>query len=225
LKHRNSSQHHLEKASIAVTTSFDITKQKTAPEPSQFSNDQSNLVLDSPTEMEPAEDGALETNSWKAPAYLPPPEPKWQMISPSQKTPSTASSYQSSYRKRSPSLASSSRTHFTRQSDDSDDLDIPNNKMTPVEISIARQISMSRQQRKLLQPLRTGPSPSPSPGTGTGTGRRPSRPTPVVTVGQNERLAKTKTATPTLVNPPEMLGSNLALPQNRRSERIVLEGA
>ncbi|KAI3329052.1 hypothetical protein HD806DRAFT_530459 [Xylariaceae sp. AK1471] len=233
LKHSGHRSHppHPEKSTVAVST----MEQETVSIPHQFSNDQSHLVLDSPTEVEPAGYDAIKTQTWKPSSHHLPPEPKWQMISPSQKTPSTASSYTSSYRKRSPSVASSALTHITRQSEDSDDasyLDIANNggnkAMTPAEISIARQISMSRQQRKLLQPLRTGQGPSPSPSPG----RRPSHASPArtspmtgVAVGQNGRLAETKMATPTLVHPPETLDSQLALAQHRRSERIVLEGA
>ncbi|KAI8635284.1 hypothetical protein F5Y19DRAFT_6645 [Xylariaceae sp. FL1651] len=201
-----------------------------------FSNDQSNLVLDSPTEIEPVTYDAVKTQPLKPAAHHLPPEPKWQMISPSQKTPSTASSSTSSYRKRSPSLASSSRTQTTQYSQDFDEPssypeNTPNSglKLTPVEISIARQISMSREQRKLLQPLRTGLSPSPSASPG---GSKPSRGSPArtspmagVAMGQNERLVETKTSTPTLVHPPETLDPQLLLAQHRKSEWIVLEGA
>lgn len=89
----------------------------------------------------------------------------------------------------------------------------------PMEISVARQISISRQQ-----PVRAGvvvtsisASASPSPS------RRPSAGMPGAEKG---RIAKTKTSTPTLVHPPDMLDPRLAqLPQHRRSERVVLEDA
>ncbi|GAW21567.1 hypothetical protein ANO14919_110900 [Xylariales sp. No.14919] len=222
--------HHDEKRGIAVTVHSDTTEQNTPPQPHQFNNDQSNLILDSPSEIESVDDEVITSQVWKPVAYQLPPEPKWQMISPSQNTPSTASSYTSSNRKRSPSLASS---HITRPSEDSDDASYLHNmsnsgaKMTPVELSIARQISMSREQRKLLQPLRTGPPPPP-----VSSGRRPSRASPArtspmtgVAVGESGRIAETKTSTPTLVHPPDMLDSHLTLAQHRRSERVVLEDA
>ncbi|GAP90391.1 hypothetical protein SAMD00023353_4900390 [Rosellinia necatrix] len=226
---------HYETPGIAVTTDSAATEQEPLPiPPPQFSNDQSSLILDSPTEIDSEGHEAIAWQVWKPITYQAPPEPKWQMISPSQKTPSTASSYTGSYRKRSPSLASSARTHITRPSDDFDDRSTPdsignsdgNSKMTAVEISIARQISISRQQRKLLQPLRTGSSPSTSP-------RRkpphasPARTSPMAgkTVGESGRIAETKTSTPTLVHPTGFLDPQLTLAQHRKSERVVLEDA
>ncbi|KAI1747938.1 hypothetical protein F4782DRAFT_518984 [Xylaria castorea] len=253
-------QHHHEKPGIAVTIDSHTTEREPSPSPRQFSNGQSHLILDSPTDIEPEGDDATAAaipwqQAWRpATNYQPPPEPKWQMISPSQKTPSTASSYasSSSHRKRSPSLASSSRTHITQPSEDFvvDDTTTtishhPDGKMmTPVEISIARQISMSRQQRHmLLQPLRTGnamppppllPLPSVSVSLGSssssGSGRKQSTshmPPGVVAVGEPGRIAETKMSTPTLVHPPDLLDPHnvVLLAQHRRSERIVLEDA
>lgn len=249
LKHsRHPSPHHHEKPGIAVTTdSYTAERESSSPSPRHFSNDQSNLILDSPTSDN--DDGAaIPWQAWKPTTnHHLPPEPKWQMISPSQKTPSTASSYAS--RKRSPSLASSSRTHLTQPSDvDFDDQQhySPDGKlMTPVELSIARQISISRQQRNmLLQPLRTGTTvlpvslPSVSVSPNAAAARKQSvaspasasssrMPPPLVPVGEPGRIAETKTSTPTLVHPPDLLDPhNVALlAQHRRSERIVLEGA
>ncbi|RYC58891.1 hypothetical protein CHU98_g7324 [Xylaria longipes] len=251
LKHsRRPSHPHYEKPGIAVTTDVSTTERESSPSPRQFSNDQSNLILDSPTDIEiedHAAHAATPWQTWKPTNYQPPPEPKWQMISPSQKTPSTASSYASSQRKRSPSLASSSRTHVTQLSEDFDD-HADGKTMTPVEISIARQISISRQQRNmLLQPLRTGnamppppppplPLPSVSVSPSSGSGRKQSTlsspasrmpPPAVVPAGEPGRIAETKTATPTLVHPPDLLDPHniVQLAQHRRSERIVLEDA
>ncbi|KAI8946909.1 hypothetical protein F4801DRAFT_582938 [Xylaria longipes] len=251
LKHsRRPSHPHHEKPGIAVTTDVSTTERESSPSPRQFSNDQSNLILDSPTDIEiedHAAHAATPWQTWKPTNYQPPPEPKWQMISPSQKTPSTASSYASSQRKRSPSLASSSRTHVTQLSEDFDD-HADGKTMTPVEISIARQISISRQQRNmLLQPLRTGnamppppppplPLPSVSVSPSSGSGRKQSTlsspasrmpPPAVVPAGEPGRIAETKTATPTLVHPPDLLDPHniVQLAQHRRSERIVLEDA
>ncbi|KAI1128127.1 hypothetical protein F5Y10DRAFT_180957 [Nemania abortiva] len=240
---RHQSPHHHEKPSIAVTSHPDTVEQQARPLVSRFNNDQSNLILESPVDIE-MEPGTPETHeavswqAWKPSPHQLPPEPKWQMISPSQKTPSTASSNTSSYRKRSPSLASSARTQTTQMTEDFDDVSYPDStsstssnshmKMTPVEISIARQISVSRQQRKLLQPLRTGAAATPAVPS-ISPNRKPSHTSPVrmptVAVGENGRIAETKTSTPTLVNPPELLDPHLALAQNRRSERIVLEEA
>ncbi|KAI0972750.1 hypothetical protein F4678DRAFT_471699 [Xylaria arbuscula] len=224
---------HHERPGIAITTHSNVVERERTPSPPRFSNDQSNLILDSPGETESENEATTTRNAWKPTAYHPPPEPKWQMISPSQKTPSTASSHASSYRKRSPSLASSSHTHLTRASEDSDDASAylkGGAKMTPVEISIARQISVSRQQRKLLQPLHTGMPPLPPPPPVAA--RRPSHatspartsPMAAVAVSESGRIAETKTSTPTLVHPPNLLDPQ-QFAQHRRSERIVLEDA
>lgn len=249
--HRHKSHKQPDGQGIGAAMRSDEGTQETVPESSHFSNDQSNLILDSPTEMEEPEGyDTIKSKAWKPiTTYHASPEPKWQMISPSsssQKTPTTASSYTSSHRKRSPSLLSSSRTQITVQTEDfSDDAsssypDGNTTKMTPVEISIARQISISRQQRKLLQPLHTGPSPSPSTSASSGSRRpshanaSPARTSPMVgamvgvagaAVGEKGRIAETKTSTPTLVHPPDTLGTPLALAQLRRSEQIILEGA
>ncbi|KAI1151978.1 hypothetical protein F4825DRAFT_337042 [Nemania diffusa] len=237
LKHARRPSHHHENPGVIVTAHSNIIKQDARPLVSRFNNDQSSLILDSPVDVEPPSPEAITLQSWKPVAHQLPPEPKWQMISPSQKTPSTASSNTSSYRKRSPSLASSSRTQATQLSEDFDGALSPDStvgsisigsgtsvKMTPVEISIARQISVSQQQRKLLQPLRTGVAPTPSPG------RKQSHTSPVrlpggVAVGESGRIAETKTSTPTLVHPPDLLDTHLAIAQHRKSERIVLEEA
>lgn len=254
LKPPTQSFHHdIERPGIAVTADPHVIERETSPSPPRFSNDQSNLILDSPSEIESdGDEGTVTREAWKPASYRLPPEPKWQMISPSQKTPSTASSnISSSYRKRSPSLASSAHTHITRASEDLDDRPpssayLKNSttsngataKMTPAEISIARQITVSRQQRKMLQPLRTvmpptAPAPAP-PSSASSSGRRPSHPSPArsspMTGVPREpgRIAETKTSTPTLVTPPDSLDPNqqyAARAQYRRSERIVLEDA
>jgi hypothetical protein len=176
---------------------------------SNFGPGQSALILDSPTS-----DSAPEVVV-KEPLKPAIPEPSWQILSPPS---STTSSSAGSYRKRSPSSASSVQTHVTQPSIDESD---PNLK-SAVEISIARQISISQQQRQLLQPLKTdisrpgGRETSPA---GSG-GKSPVR---KLTVGKNERLGEAKSATPTLIHPGEKFDSPLA--QHRKSERIVVEGA
>jgi hypothetical protein len=89
-----------------------------------------------------------------------------------------------------------------------------------VEISIARQISVSHQQRKMLHPLKSNPSV-----------RRRGDSNPMAPAGayipieKNERLAETKTATPVLVHPRgELAHSPDTWQMHRKSERVILEG-
>jgi hypothetical protein len=87
-----------------------------------------------------------------------------------------------------------------------------------VEVSIARQISISRQQRKLLKPFRERAS--------SRTGSADTTPhiaSSSISTGENKRLAATKTGTPTIIHPEDDPDS----PQRiyRRSERVILEGA
>ena len=96
-----------------------------------------------------------------------------------------------------------------------------------VENSIRRQISMSQQKREMLRPQHLKASPLAT----SYSGRKDASPqgvgiarnvVPRMVVGQNERLAETKTSTPTLVHP----GAEGQFPlNNRKSERIVLETA
>ncbi|KAK8090895.1 hypothetical protein PG994_000400 [Apiospora phragmitis] len=189
-------------------------------------------------------------------------EPKWQMMNASsQQPPMSGASSITSSRKRSPSSISSAQTHITKPSVDSEilkDLTPTISNTTPtiqsseerqqqqispagsagmsaVEQSIARQISVSREQRRMLKPLQTtfGSGPRPQyrrgsgPGSsGSGSGKVPLHisplPTPKIAMGQNERLAETKLLTPTLVTPRETEETKLL--EHRKSERIVLEG-
>ncbi|KAJ9138891.1 hypothetical protein NKR23_g8163 [Pleurostoma richardsiae] len=178
-------------------------------EDSPFSPEQSRLVLDSPSE--PDED-TIVLQPLK-PAIS---EPQWQMVSPpASAAPSTTVSNASSStpKKSAPSSASSAQTPATQPSVDIDEPDTA--LKTAVEVSIARQISISRQQRQLLRPLQTSLSQRGPRGASPGaTGPK---------LGRNERLNETKYSTPTLVVPQETLDSQLA--QHRRSERVVLEAA
>ena len=172
-----------------------------------FNQNESSLVLDSPTEME--EEEVIVSKPFR-PAIQ---EPEWEMISaPS----STASSM-----KKSPSSASSVQTHVTRPSVDVaiDEADAA--LKSAVEISIARQISISRQQRQLLRPLQTNASSLQARGRMAS----PNKPgvSPVNKLTRDERIQETKFSTPTLVHPRETLDSQLQ--QHRKSERIVLEAA
>lgn len=91
-----------------------------------------------------------------------------------------------------------------------------------VEISIARQISVSRQQRKMLRPLQRQQSWR-TP-TNSSANSVVSDTLEEIPVGKNERLSQTKTATPRLVNPRNLLGSPDELLVNRKSELVILEG-
>ncbi|KAL7963070.1 hypothetical protein V8C34DRAFT_269103 [Trichoderma compactum] len=88
-----------------------------------------------------------------------------------------------------------------------------------VEISIARQISVSRQQRKMLAPMNRSASR-----------RNPGEPAPDaasnIKLDKNKRLVETRTAVPVLVHPASR--ANTAQGGGggyRKSSRVVLEGA
>lgn len=172
-----------------------------------FNQNESSLVLDSPTEMEDEE--VIVSKPFR-PAIQ---EPEWEMISaPS----STASSM-----KKSPSSASSVQTHVTRPSVDVTIDEADAVLKSAVEISIARQISISRQQRQLLRPLQTNASSLQARGRMAS----PNKPgvSPVNKLARDERIQETKFSTPTLIHPRETFDSQLQ--QHRKSERVVLEAA
>ncbi|KAL2023086.1 hypothetical protein VTK56DRAFT_3996 [Thermocarpiscus australiensis] len=140
---------------------------------SQFGPEESALGLNSPQSIpsssegknddeEPPEGRHLPTRVLAPPQKPSPPEPQRQMTSPPSSTSSSSSA--------SPSSADSATTKrsaassaSTRPSSSLDDNDMPSASIAvdeddaalkaAVEISIARQISVSRQQRKLLRPL------------------------------------------------------------------------
>jgi hypothetical protein len=85
-----------------------------------------------------------------------------------------------------------------------------------VEISIARQISVSRQQRKMLHPLKSNPSVRHRKnGSPHGAG--------YIHIEKDERLSETNSSTPTLVHPRELTHSPDAYHMNRKSEMVILE--
>ncbi|KAL0944300.1 uncharacterized protein CTRU02_202187 [Colletotrichum truncatum] len=174
-----------------------------------FGPEQSGLLLGSPTDDQESEEIHL-TEQLKPTIY----EPEWQMITPSESTaPSSgAPSAAPSAKDRSPASVSSAYTHVTKPSLDESEPD--DALRAAVEISIARQISISRQQRRMLRPLKTQ--------TARVAGS-PSIKSPVaaITVGRNERLSSTKSSTPTLISPGETFEQQIA--QNRKSERIIVE--
>ncbi|KAI0017268.1 hypothetical protein F4780DRAFT_614983 [Xylariomycetidae sp. FL0641] len=199
-----------------------VTQERDQSRPTQpfyFSNNSSTLILESPTDLEDEEPEfeIIRTGTFQSSLPRRQPSPKWQMMSPSSASAESSSSVASD-RRRSPSSTSSAHTHVTQPSQDYDDPHFvaDTSKMNPVEISIARQISVSHQQRKMLRPLRTG-SPA---GSKTSARSSPSKASPFL--GLNERLVDTKSSTPTLVTPTEDWDAQLA--RNRKSERIVLDG-
>jgi hypothetical protein len=188
-----------------------------------FGPDVSGLILDSPRSTGPGDyDEEEEKIGDRVTAMLLKPvipEPQWQMVSP------PASSASSVTTRRSPSSSASSvQTAVTRPSVDLAD-EAESALRTAVEISIARQISLSKQQHNLLRPLQT------SIGQSRPAQQKPrsqdDKMSPVdsirkASLGRNERFVETKMATPILVNPTLAPESRLA--QHRRSERVVLEG-
>ncbi|EFQ27666.1 hypothetical protein CGRA01v4_02943 [Colletotrichum graminicola] len=139
-------------------------------------------------------------------------EPPWQMVAPAAST--APSSAAPSAKDRSPTPVSPVQTHVTKPSFDGSEPD--DALRAAVEISIARQISISRQQRQMLRPMkpnavRIGGANSP----------RTKSPVPPIAVGKNERLSSTKSSTPTLICPGETFEQQIA--QNRKSERIIVE--
>ncbi|KAH8193817.1 hypothetical protein TruAng_012014 [Truncatella angustata] len=227
-KEPEAAHHHISR--MAIPTTVRTTSQPApiwVPAPTHgfnFDPEQSGLILESPTDVEsPTLSPDIIRSTIVKPKIQ---EPDWQIIEPSTHTTTTTTtittttnSSVTSSRKRSPSsaTASSSQSHATKPSfdlmDEPDDIFI---NRDPVEISIARQISISRQQRKLLQPLQTSFSVRSRAGSAKG-----SPPVPRIAIGVNERLAETRTATPTIVTPDETFETLLL--QHRKSEHIRVE--
>lgn len=153
-------------------------------------------------------------------------EPVARMVPPSTTNASSKMPASSSGRRgRSPSATSSS-THTTKPSADLDPADAAA-LQNAVEVSIARQISISRQQRNLLRPLNTARPAVPnvravgplmggrrSPlGVLNGKSPSPNR------LSKDEPIKDTKSSTPTLVH---RRGSPVD-PQNRKSSWVVID--
>ncbi|KAG8669987.1 hypothetical protein FPOAC2_09330 [Fusarium poae] len=138
-----------------------------------------------------------------------PSQASWQMASPPA---SVTSSNAGASRRFSPSSSLSSPK---KKSSDTDAQEALRNA---VEISIARQISVSQQQRKMLHPLKSNPSVrhrrNGSPAT-SGPGYIP--------IEEGERLAETRSSTPVLVNPRELTNSPDAYQTHRKSEMVIFE--
>lgn len=172
----------------------------------RFGPNESSLILDSPNSFSTfSTDSDLEDDDANVAIPIPIPhpravrvpvseEPQWQMISP----PSSDSSVST---KRTMMSSGSMSSLSTRPSLDSVVISVPQVEeddaalKAAVEISIARQISISRQQRKMLLGGSTMSS-----GTRGGSGSVAARVGSNVTVGiVKGRVVETKLAVPTLV--------------------------
>ncbi|KAH7165554.1 hypothetical protein EDB81DRAFT_257115 [Dactylonectria macrodidyma] len=188
---------------------LEVQVQARGRQASPFTPDTSSLILDSPEDGEFGEEVEIHITDKLRPTFV---EPKWQMVSPPG---STTSSSPKVTRKVSPpaSLASMASTdQMTVIKSQPLQLDADEALRNAVEISIARQISVSHQQRNMLHPLKSNPSLR-HPNDGNS-------PNYSIPVGKNERLAETKTATPRLVRPQDIT----AWEMHRKSSRVVVEG-
>lgn len=186
-----------------------------------FGPEQSGLILDSPSSMG-SHEGIVISQPFKPTLH----EPQWQMISPSTASSVGTSATSGGRRGRSPSAASTS-THITKPSSELDPADVA--LQNAVEVSIARQISISRQQRQLLRPLQTRrgtdgrPVGAVSPGAASD-GRSPigmtviKSPSPA-RLGKDEPIRAVQSSTPTLVQSSDSPISA----EHRKSSWVVLE--
>ncbi|CAM1511344.1 Fc.00g088570.m01.CDS01 [Cosmosporella sp. VM-42] len=183
------------------------------PQPSPFTPDTSSLILESPDNTDD-ESPEVHIKDKLKPTFV---EPAWEMISPPT---STASSSPNAPKKPSPPSSLTSPEEITVIKPIKPAKVDPDEALSKaVEISIARQISVSHQQRRMLRPLQNQPSRR------TRRDGSPADPLTNIPVGKNERLAETKSATPTLVHPEDMADSPDGLLVNRKSSMVVLEGA
>ncbi|KAJ4270370.1 hypothetical protein NW762_002049 [Fusarium torreyae] len=139
-----------------------------------------------------------------------PSEPSWQMVSPPA---SITSSNAENSRRFSPSSSLASPKKQASESDPQEAL------RNAVEISIARQISVSHQQRRMLHPLKSNPSLRHRKDSDP---NKPAGPA-YIPIEEDERLAETKSSTPVLVHPRELTHSPDAYQMHRKSERVILE--
>lgn len=183
---------------------------------SPFTPDTSSLILDSDDEEE--EEVAVHITEKLRPTFA---EPTWHMVSPPVSTTSLSSPGKvrkaSPTRRPSPPSSLKSEEQITvvrpKQPPMLASFDPDEALRTAVEISIARQISVSHQQRQMLHPLKSNPSVRRRGKDGTG-------PSYAIPVGKNERLVETRSATPRLVRPED---SN-TLQMHRKSSRVILDG-
>ncbi|KAK0643560.1 hypothetical protein B0T16DRAFT_184986 [Cercophora newfieldiana] len=190
-----------------------IQMQKAQRAPSPFRPQDSTFFLDSPDSPDTVSDVEEILSPVDALPLKPRiEEPQWEIVSP----PSTSalSEASSTMTKRSMSSTSTTSTNVTRPSIDLDDGEDDAALKAAVEISIARQISISRQQRNLLRTTSTAvPLPKTAP-TAVGTARSASVKVPMAN-GLAGRVIETKQSMPRLVD--------MHFGRNRKSERVVLE--
>lgn len=233
---------HISTRNLAVPNPFDMHPPSSAEGPIyptdtsfHFGSDQQPgfVVIDSPTSMEPEGHDIIIAQPLKPTLH----EPQWQMVSPST-TSSVMSSTAFSVRPgRSPSVSSSS-THMTKPSTDSKFEEADAAFQNAVEVSIARQISISRQQRQLLRPLQTrrrtesgsaaspgAVSVGPSPRSAISDARSPlgvtviKAPSPTNRFAGEENIREIRTSTPTLVHP----RNSPVNPEQRKSSYVMVE--
>ena len=143
-------------------------------------------------------------------------EPKWEMVP----APSPAVSQSPTIAKKAPTPRTPDSMSSPQSASGSKDKDLPD----AVQISIARQISMSRQQRRLLLPLHDAtPRRKRDPNSGI---VEPVGPAVMITVGKDERIAETKISTPTVIHPdPEAAKTSRSMHKYHKSEQVIVESA
>ncbi|GKT48571.1 uncharacterized protein ColSpa_08752 [Colletotrichum spaethianum] len=173
------------------------------PEPAAreivFDPEHSGLTLESPTTDDEFEEIHL-TEQLKPTIY----EPAWQMVTPSNST--APSSAAPSAKDHSPASVSSVQTHMTKPSFDGSE---------PDDALRAAHLAAATPDAPPLKPkaVRVG---------GGAASSALGSPASTITVGRNERLSSTKSSTPTLIVSGETFEQQIA--QNRKSERIIVEG-
>lgn len=180
-------------------------------QPSPFTPDTSSLTTESPENTDD-EDDELHIRDQLRPVV---PEPDWQMVTPLAPAPSSSPKPT----RKPATIAPVTPPDPTPNKPAEAEVDPDEALQNAVEISIARQISVSRQQRKMLLPLQE-------------LSRRkrnmshPGQPTvdSAVSVGEDERLSETKTATPIIVHPGKLGDDPRIKHVHRKSERAILEG-
>ena len=143
-------------------------------------------------------------------------EPKWEKVS----APSPAISQNPTIAKKTSTPRNPDSMNSPQSASGSNDKPLPD----AVQISIARQISMSRQQRRLLLPLHDAtPRRKRDPNSGSVESVGPAV---MITVGKDERIAETKISTPTVIHPePEAAMTSRSMHKYHKSEQVIVESA
>ncbi|KAH7017587.1 hypothetical protein EDB80DRAFT_291049 [Ilyonectria destructans] len=192
---------------------LEVQAQARGRQPSPFTPDTSSLILDSPEDSEFGDEVDVHITDKLRPTFT---EPTWQMVSPPGSTtsssPEVTRKAPEATQKVSPPSSLKSPEQITVIKSPPLQVDPDEALRNAVEISIARQISVSHQQRKMLHPLQSNPSlRHHNDGTGSNYG---------IPVGKNERLAETKSAQPRLVRPQDINVWEM----HRKSSRVIVEG-